>query len=80
MGPRHQVMLTVDTVPDYGPWDLLYHLPILRGSEQFDGSYDFSGEFYLCPTWMNQQILLLQILKGLFHQILIWRGIHFLMP
>ena len=32
---------TVDTVRIVAHGDLLYHLPILRGSEQFDGSYDF---------------------------------------
>lgn len=30
--------------------DLLYHLPILRGAEQPDGSYDFSENFtYVKP-------------------------------
>lgn len=34
--------------------DLLYHLPILRGSEQFDGSYDFSENFTYVKPWVDQ--------------------------
>lgn len=34
--------------------DLLYHLPILRGAEQFDGSYDFSENFTYVKPWIEQ--------------------------
>lgn len=34
--------------------DLLYHLPILRGAEQFDGSYDFSENFTYVKPWLDQ--------------------------
>lgn len=34
--------------------DLLYHLPILRGAEQFDGSYDFSENFTYVKPWIDQ--------------------------
>ncbi|HEM3614038.1 TPA: CapA family protein [Streptococcus suis] len=34
--------------------DLLYHLPILRGAEQSDGSYDFSENFTYVKPWIEQ--------------------------
>ncbi|NRG54056.1 CapA family protein [Streptococcus suis] len=34
--------------------DLLYHLPILRGAEQPDGSYDFSENFTYVKPWIEQ--------------------------
>ncbi|MCK4025040.1 CapA family protein [Streptococcus iners] len=34
--------------------DLLYHLPILRGAEQVDGSYDFSENFTYVKPWIEQ--------------------------
>lgn len=34
--------------------DLLYHLPILRGAEQYDGSYDFSENFTYVKPWIEQ--------------------------
>ncbi|MGQ7362175.1 CapA family protein [Streptococcus suis] len=34
--------------------DLLYHLPILRGAEQPDGSYDFSENFTYVKPWLEQ--------------------------
>lgn len=45
---------TVDTVRIMAHGDLLYHLPILRGSEQFDGSYDFSENFTYVKPWIDQ--------------------------
>ena len=44
----------VDTVRIMAHGDLLYHLPILRGSEQFDGSYDFSENFTYVKPWIDQ--------------------------
>ncbi|HFI0578569.1 TPA: CapA family protein [Streptococcus suis] len=34
--------------------DLLYHLPILWGAEQVDGSYDFSENFTYVKPWIEQ--------------------------
>ncbi len=34
--------------------DLLYHMPILRGAEQPDGSYDFSENFTYVKPWIEQ--------------------------
>lgn len=34
--------------------DLLYHLPILRGAERPDGSYDFSENFTYVKPWIEQ--------------------------
>ncbi|BCP58459.1 metallophosphatase [Streptococcus parasuis] len=45
---------TVETARIMAHGDLLYHLPILRGSEQFDGSYDFSENFTYVKPWIDQ--------------------------
>ncbi|HFI0829969.1 TPA: CapA family protein [Streptococcus suis] len=45
---------TVETARIMAHGDLLYHSPILRGSEQFDGSYDFSENFTYVKPWIDQ--------------------------
>lgn len=45
---------TVETARIMAHGDLLYHLPILRGSEQFDRNYDFSENFTYVKPWIDQ--------------------------
>ncbi|HFI0518276.1 TPA: CapA family protein [Streptococcus suis] len=50
----NQVAHSENSVRIMAHGDLLYHLPILRGAEQFDGSYDFSENFTYVKPWIDQ--------------------------
>lgn len=44
--------------------DLLYHLPILRGAERADGTYDFSDNFTYVTPWIEQADLAIADFEG----------------